>query len=131
MIPAPAFWWRAPGWQASMLAPLGVLYGAVAARRLTRPGERAAVPVICVGNFVVGGAGKTPFAIELARRLAALGERPAFLTRGYGGALAGPVAVETGHGAAQLGDEALLLARHADTIVARSRPAGAELAARR
>jgi tetraacyldisaccharide 4'-kinase len=130
MIRAPAFWWRSPGLRARLLRPLGAVYGAVAARRMSRPGERPALPVLCVGNFTVGGAGKTPFAVELARRLEALGETPAFLTRGYGGSLAGPLRVaRDGHGASEVGDEALLLAGHAPTVVARSRVAGARLAA--
>jgi tetraacyldisaccharide 4'-kinase len=93
-----------------------------------RAGETSSVPVICAGNFVVGGAGKTPFAIELARRLSLASERPIFLTRGYGGCLKGPALVTSGHGAAEVGDEALLLARHAPTVISRSRGAGAKLA---
>lgn len=128
MISSPAFWWREPGAWARLLQPLGLLYGAVAAWRMGFRGERSRLPVLCVGNFVTGGAGKTPFAIELVRRLSAMGERPVFLTRGYGGALAGPILVAAGHRASEVGDEALLLARHAPTIVARARVAGARLA---
>lgn len=128
---APAFWSREPGWQAALLGPIALLYGTVAARRMRRPGRRAGIPVICVGNFTAGGVGKTPTAIALARMLAEAGWRPAFLTRGYGGSLAGPVRVDPArHGPAETGDEALLLARHATTIVARDRPAGAALAER-
>ncbi|HLH93154.1 MAG TPA: tetraacyldisaccharide 4'-kinase [Xanthobacteraceae bacterium] len=121
----PAFWWRPPGFLAAALAPLGALYGAVAARRMARRGRRARVPVICVGNLTLGGSGKTPSAIAVARMLQKAGERPAFLTRGYGGRLAGPVAVMPVHTAADVGDEPLLLARVAPTIVARDRVAGA------
>ena len=121
----PAFWWRAPGFLAALLAPLGALYGAVAARRMAQAGARARVPVICIGNLTLGGAGKTPAAIAVARMLQAEGERPAFLTRGYGGRLVGPVAVSATHTAADVGDEALMLARVAPTIVARDRVAGA------
>jgi tetraacyldisaccharide 4'-kinase len=127
MIRAPDFWWRERGFPARLLAPLGAVYGAIAGRRMSRRGARSRLPVICIGNFVVGGAGKTPFAIEIARRLALLGERPAFLTRGHGGNLAGPVAVKPGHMAGEVGDEALLLATKAPVVVARSRIAGAEL----
>jgi tetraacyldisaccharide 4'-kinase len=113
---------------ASLLAPLGALYGAIAAHRLNRNGARAGVPVVCIGNLTVGGAGKTPTAIAVARLLQAAGARPAFLTRGYGGRLAGPVVVTPAHGAADVGDEPLLLARVAPTIVARDRVAGARAA---
>lgn len=122
---APAFWWRRPGAAAALLSPVAALYGAIAARRLSQAGARAGIPVICVGNLTVGGAGKTPAAIALARLLIDAGEKPMFLTRGYGGALSGPVTAQAHHTAAQVGDEPLLLARIAPTVVARERVAGA------
>jgi tetraacyldisaccharide 4'-kinase len=124
----PAFWWRDAGLLAALLAPLGMLYGAVAAIRLKRNGQRAGVPVLCIGNLTLGGSGKTPTAIAVARMLQAQGMRPAFLTRGYGGSLTGPVRVAPTHTAAQVGDEPLLLTRVAPTIVARDRVAGAAVA---
>jgi tetraacyldisaccharide 4'-kinase len=88
------------------------------------------VPVVCIGNLTVGGAGKTPTALAVARMLAAAGERPVFLSRGYGGALVGPVFVDPSqHRAREVGDEPLLLARAAPTIVARNRVMGAGFAA--
>ena len=126
---APAFWWRAPSLAANALRPIGLGYGAVAARRMRRRGEQAGVPVICVGNFTAGGAGKTPTALAVAQRLIDAGERPVFLSRGYGGRLRGPVRVDPArHGALDVGDEPLLLARIAPAIVAHDRPAGARLA---
>src|ERR1700746_3721173 len=97
----PAFWWREAGLLARLLAPLGALYGAVAASRMTAKGRRANVPVVCVGNLTLGGSGKTPAAIAIARMLQAAGRRPVFLTRGYGGRLAGPVLVVATHTAAE------------------------------
>ncbi|HEV2558957.1 MAG TPA: tetraacyldisaccharide 4'-kinase [Microvirga sp.] len=127
---APAFWWRPePTLPARLLGPAARLYGFAASRRLERPGWRAPVPVICIGNFTAGGAGKTPTALAVARVLEALGERPAFLSRGYGGRLPGPLRVTPEHRAAEVGDEPLLLARAAPTFVSRDRPAGARLAA--
>src|SRR5689334_22348561 len=125
----PAFWWRGAGPPASLLAPLGLIYGTIAARRMATKGAHAGVPVLCVGNFTLGGAGKTPAVIMLAKMLADGGGHPVCLSRGYGGGEAGPRVVD-GHSdsAAQVGDEALLLARAAPTIVARDRVAGAELA---
>ncbi|WP_293867068.1 tetraacyldisaccharide 4'-kinase [uncultured Alsobacter sp.] len=128
---APAFWWRPHSLPATLLAPLGWIYGAVTARRMARAGQKASLPVVCIGNFVAGGAGKTPTAIAVARDLAALGRRPVFLSRGYGGSLAGPVVVDPAvHAADECGDEPLLLARVAPVVVATDRAAGAALAAR-
>ncbi len=126
----PPFWWQAPGLAARLLAPAATIYGAIAATRLRRQGRRADLPVICVGNLTVGGSGKTPAAIAVARLALRAGLRPVFLTRGYGGRLAGPVRVCPSAGAADVGDEPLLLARTAPTIVARDRLAGAAAIAR-
>lgn len=127
---APAFWSAPPGLAAMLLRPAAYLYGSVAGRRMAEAGTRAAIPVVCIGNVTVGGSGKTPTAIAIASLLRELKRRPAFLTRGYRGRLHGPVAVDpVRHEAGDVGDEALLLARHAPTIVARDRPAGAALAA--
>ncbi len=122
----PAFWYAEPGVTAAMLAPLASLFalGGRVQVRFTRT-RRAAVPIICVGNLVAGGAGKTPVALALASLLA--GRRIAFLTRGYGGSQAGPVQVRAQR-ADQVGDEPLLLARVAPTWVARDRVAGAQAA---
>jgi tetraacyldisaccharide 4'-kinase len=126
---APRFWWEQPGAAGAALSPVSALYGAIAARRLARPGVRAGVPVICVGNPTVGGAGKTPTVLAIVRQLAAAGERPVILSRGYGGRLAGPVTVDAAkHRAVDVGDEPLLLVQAAPTIVARDRVAGARQA---
>src|SRR5919201_3727904 len=125
----PAFWWREGSLASALLAPLATVYGAIATWRLARPGRRLGIPVVCIGNLTVGGAGKTPTALTVARMLAAAGERPVFLTRGYGGALAGPLMVDPArHRASDVGDEPLLLAAVAPTIVARDRVAGGRLA---
>jgi tetraacyldisaccharide 4'-kinase len=127
VIREPAFWWRSGS--GALLAPLGALYGAVVAARMQRQGGRAGVPVICLGNLTVGGAGKTPAALAVAHLLLAAHERPFFLSRGYGGRVAGPERVDPSfHHAADVGDEPLLLARLAPTIVGRDRLAGAKTA---
>ncbi len=128
---APRFWWRGKASPAAaVLGPLGSLIGAVAARRMGSPARtRLGIPVVCIGNPTVGGAGKTPVAIAVAQLLADNGLRPVFLTRGYRGRLAGPVEVTERHNAADVGDEPLLLARHFPTVVAKDRAAGGRLAA--
>ena len=123
----PAFWWK-PG-RGLLLTPLALVYGTVAWLRMRSRGRSAGVPVICLGNFTVGGGGKTPTALAVTRILLAAHTRPFFLSRGYGGRLGGPVLVNpSNHGAADVGDEPLLLARLAPTVVARNRLAGAETA---
>jgi tetraacyldisaccharide 4'-kinase len=125
----PSFWWRKAGLASGLLAPVAACYGAIAARRMVQQGAHAGVPVLCVGNFTLGGAGKTPAAMMLAKMLQAAGKRAFCLSRGYGGSLAGPKLVDAhADSAAQVGDEALLLARVAPTIVARDRVAGAKAA---
>lgn len=128
---APAFWWRPTrGLAARLLSPIGALVGGVAAWRMARaPAAHLDIPVVCVGNPTVGGAGKTPVAIALAAALAARGWRPVFLTRGYGGSLEGPVRLTPQHTARQAGDEPLLLAAHHPTVVSADRAAGGRLAA--
>lgn len=132
MIAEPRFWRDASATSrlaAAALSPLAALYdGAQRLRAAATFEAEAPLPVFCVGAATLGGVGKTPFALLLARRLAALGQRAAFLTRGYGGRLAGPILVDPSvHGAAEVGDEALLLAAAAPTFVSRNRPRGAAL----
>ncbi len=126
---APEFWAR-HGLAQAVLEPLAWANAAAGAARraLARP-WRAGVPVLCVGNVVAGGAGKTPVALSLARLLRRSGARPFLLSRGYGGTADGPLAVDPArHSVNEVGDEALLLAAAAPTIVARDRVAGARAA---
>lgn len=113
-----------------VLAPVALLFD-IATRtriRLTTP-ERLPVPVICVGNFVAGGAGKTPTALALADMIQSHGLSTAFLSRGYGGSNRQPLKVDTElHKAAATGDEPLLLARRAPTFIGVDRRAAAKLA---
>jgi tetraacyldisaccharide 4'-kinase len=130
---APPFWWEAPDWRAYGLWPVSALYGSVARRRMTHARrERIDVPVICVGNFTVGGAGKTPVAIALAREAKRMQFSPGFLSRGFGGNFAAPHVVDAEHDSARyVGDEPLLLAEHAPVVVTPDRAAGARLLASR
>ena len=130
---APKFWGRPPGPLALALAPLGALYGAVARARLGRSAPRAELPTIVIGGLTLGGDGKTPTAIALGQMLVAMGERPVFLTRGYGraGSSRVPLRVDLSrHDARDVGDEALLLASIAPTFVGGDRVESARLAAR-
>jgi tetraacyldisaccharide 4'-kinase len=125
----PGFWHGAPSLNSNLLKPLAALYGAIAERRMQRGGLDAGVPVICVGNYHVGGAGKTPTVLALAKLLRDLGETPVVLSRGYGGKLHGPVKVDPArHAAADVGDEPLMLAATLPVVVSRQRADGVPLA---
>ena len=93
MMPHQPGFWRRDGVLPRLLSPLAAVTAAVTARRVARPGWRAAVPVICCGNVTIGGAGKTTLALDLGARLAARGRAVHFLLRGYGGAIRGPHSV--------------------------------------
>jgi len=112
-----------------LLMPLAAVYGVIAGQRLQRQGIDAGVPVLCVGNYHVGGAGKTPMVLALVKLLRDLGETPVVLSRGYGGRLRGPLMVDLDrHAADEIGDEPLMLARTVPVAVARDRIDGVALA---
>ncbi|MES1202918.1 MAG: tetraacyldisaccharide 4'-kinase [Pseudomonadota bacterium] len=130
---APEFWGgeaegrdRAPVLRLA-LTPVSWLYGWVAAERMrTAQSHRATVPIVCVGNLTVGGAGKTPVARVIRKRLGASAH---VLSRGYGGKLAGPLRVTPDMDAREVGDEPLLHAADGGAWIARDRIAGARAAA--
>jgi tetraacyldisaccharide 4'-kinase len=125
----PGFWHGPSSLNAHLLKPLAALYGAVAAQQLRRKGLNAGIPVLCVGNYHVGGAGKTPTVLALAKQLVELGETPVVLSRGYGGKLHGPVRVDPArHAAADVGDEPLMMAEALPVVVSRKRADGVPLA---
>ena len=125
----PGFWHGPASLNADLLKPLAALYGAVAAKRLRHKGLNAGIPVLCVGNYHVGGAGKTPTVLALAKLLRELGETPVVLSRGYGGELRGPVRVDpVRHAASDVGDEPLMVAGALPVVVSRKRAEGVPLA---
>lgn len=124
----PGWWYDGDGgWRARLLAPAASVFGWAAERRWRRRQPyRSRLPVVCVGNFTAGGTGKTPLALLIAAELEAMGEAPAFLTRGYGGSIRGPHWVDPATDTpAQVGDEPLLLVRAAPTMICRDRRVGA------
>ncbi len=131
MPAAPSFWGEPPRVLANLLMPIGAVWDAAGRwREAMADPYRSPVPVVCVGNLVAGGAGKTPVTMALATLLAAHGVAPHIVARGYGGRLVGPVRVDPArHDADAVGDEALLLASRAPAWVARDRAAGVRAAA--
>ena len=109
----------------ALLTPVAALYAWAGARRIRRATPfRPEIPVICVGNLTLGGAGKTPVCAALRARLAVTGLRAATLSRGWKGRLDGPLRVDPdAHGAADVGDEPLLLSLSGESWIGRDRPA--------
>lgn len=130
ILSAPKFWQHPSHCAGKILAPLGAIYGAIAKHRMkSATPKEIEVPVICVGNLVLGGAGKTPTAIALNELLQGMGKESHFLTRGYGGTEQGPVRVNAQeHNVHQVGDEPFLLAQNAPTWVSKKRVEGAKKA---
>lgn len=129
-------YWLRPRPLHIFLLPVSWLFGALAAVRrfLYRSGVfksvRLPVPVVVVGNINVGGAGKTPLTLALARQLIEHGFHPLIVSRGYGGNAQQPQRVVQDSTAAQVGDEPLLMARRGlcPVWVGRDRAAAAQLA---
>lgn len=126
---APPFWWKRPGPLSILLYPIGFVWGRAAALRMSLPPDASvSVPVLCIGNFIAGGAGKTPTAIAFGKSAAARDIPFGFLSRGYGGQYKGPMLVDPKkHNASEVGDEPLLLAKHGKTVIAADRYAGASM----
>lgn len=132
---APSYWYgekQPTGASKIMLSALSSLYtlGHSVHHRLAET-KSVNIPVLCIGNLVVGGSGKTPAALAIMAMLREenLAQNPCFLTRGYGGSETGPLCVDPHlHNAAQVGDEPLLLAKIAPTFVSADRHAGAKFA---
>lgn len=124
---APAFW-RHDGLLPRVLSPLSAVVGGVTALRMRRHGWYCPIPVICVGNATVGGAGKTTIALDLAERLAGRGWAVHVLLRGYGARAGGLRWVEPDDAVTKVGDEALLHATVAPTWISADRRLGAQAA---
>lgn len=133
---APAFWTIRHGRDSApilrlLLSPFGALYGASVARRLARtPPVALAVPVVCLGNLTAGGTGKTPLAQTLRGVLQDVLSGPVgIVSRGYGGRLEGPVAVDPAlHDASDVGDEPLMLSHDGPVFIGRDRGSAGKLA---
>ncbi len=109
-----ACWWHPqPNALARLLWPLSLLYRGLRLLHRRRSPRAVAlpVPVLVVGNHVVGGAGKTPTVIAVVQALQAAGHHPGVVSRGHGREGDGALAVSDGASAATVGDEPLLIHR--------------------
>jgi len=134
MFKTPSFWYsqKTPKERTAklLLLPLSWVYGFLAKKRFDLyfpvPMEK---PIVCVGNLVAGGTGKTPVVLSLVEMLKKEEFNPHVLSRGYGGEEIGPLQVSPGRDTAQdVGDEPLLLVQKAPTWISSDRPLGAQAA---
>lgn len=125
----PYFWDIPNSFLSRLLKPFGKLYALGTAYRFhqTKP-YQTSVPVICVGNLSVGGTGKTPVCLAIAKQLYHMKKSFFFLNHGYKAHLKNVQVDLEHHSAYDVGDEAILLAFHAPTIVDNRRARGAQLA---
>lgn len=121
--------WKQKGFLNYILLPFSWVYSGVAYIRyfLASP-KKVNAKVICVGNAVVGGSGKTPTCIALAKKY----KKVAFISRGYKGSLSNsrkPVRVDLKkHSFLEVGDEPMLLAEVAPTYICPNRYLAAQMA---
>ncbi len=109
-------WYAEANWL-KLLSPLGFIYSQIGKMRRKRielghKSWKADVPVIVVGNINVGGTGKSPLVISLARELSTRGLKPGIVSRGYGGFHnAYPLFVDSQSDPTLAGDEPVMIAR--------------------
>ncbi len=129
----PKFWYKPRGILSALLTPVSWLYqiGHFINQKIAPTAYHSKIPVICIGNAIAGGSGKTPTVISLVTLLKENGvfSNPHILTRGYGSDINKPTLVDTSvHTAKDVGDEAILLTKVAPTIISPDRSSGAKLA---
>lgn len=126
---APDFWYRQKSVWASVLKPIGFIYAFCGARRFQKVAPyQSDVPVICVGNLTVGGTGKTPVCLSIGEFLKQKGIHFFYLNHGYKAKEKNVLVNLEKQSALDIGDEAVLLALNAPTVVDNKRARGAQKA---
>lgn len=130
MLKAPKFWYvKRDTILSRALYPLSILFRiGTMIRYLTSNAKKSDIPVICVGNIVVGGAGKTPVSLKIGKILIEAGYTPHFVSKGYTGIIKNNTLVEKWHSPKSVGDESLLLSKVAPTWIGIQRDRSIKLA---
>ena len=130
MLKAPRFWYKKNDtYISNTLYPLSLLFRfGTKIRNLISRQRISELPVICIGNIVVGGAGKTPVALKLGSLLKRNGYKPHFVSKGYGGIETNNTLIKEWHSAQSVGDESLLLSEVAPTWIGKDRNKSFKLA---
>ncbi len=119
MLKAPKFWYyKRDSFLSNLLYPLSLMFRlGTKIRNVLSKERKAKLPIICVGNIVVGGAGKTPVALKIGNMLKKAGYNPHFVSKGYGGLEKNNTLVKDWHSPNSVGDEPLLLSEIAPTWI--------------
>jgi len=123
LLKAPKFWYlKKDTILSNSLYPLSLLFRfGTKIRNLVSKKNKSPLPTICVGNIVVGGAGKTPVALKIGELLIKSGYKPHFISKGYAGLTKISTLVKSWHSATSVGDESILLSEVAPTWVGNDR----------
>ena len=130
MLKAPKFWYKKKDtYLSTFLFPFSLIFRfGTKIRNLVSSKKKSKIPIICIGNIVVGGAGKTPVSLKIGKMLSNAGYKPHFLSKGYAGLIKNSTLVESWHSPKSVGDESILLSEIAPTWVGKNRNNSAELA---
>ncbi len=129
-ISTPEFWYKKNSFISWLLWPLSIIYSILSKIKYQiQTPKKFRIPVICIGNATVGGSGKTPTAIALAKLLQKHKYKVAFACRNYNAKIKTPTKVEKKHSSPDIIDEAMLLSGIAPTYVAQNRLDAIKLAA--
>ncbi len=130
MLKAPKFWYmKRDSFLSNSLYPFSLIFRlGTKLRNLVSRERKSKLPIICIGNIVIGGAGKTPVALKIGNMLKQAGYNPHFVSKGYGGLEKNNTLVNDWHSPKNVGDESLLLSEIAPTWIGLDRNKSFELA---
>ena len=130
MFKAPKFWYKKKDtYLSNSLYPFSLLFRfGTKIRNLISTEQLSALPIICIGNIVVGGAGKTPVSLKIGKLLIEAGYNPHFISKGYAGLIKKSTLVQSWHSATSVGDESILLSKVAPTWIGNDRIFSSKLA---
>ena len=130
MLKAPKFWYNKHDTLFSILLyPISLIFSLITKiNTLAHKDMSQGIPVICIGNLVVGGAGKTPVSLKIGKLLIRAGYKPHFISKGYAGLIKNSTLVQTWHSATSVGDESILLSKIAPTWIGIDRIFSSKLA---
>ena len=130
MLKAPKFWYKKKDtYLSNTLYPFSLLFRVgTKIRNIISTKQQSPLPIICIGNIVVGGAGKTPVSLKIGKLLTKAGYRPHFISKGYAGLIKKNTLVQSWHSATSVGDESILLSEVAPTWIGIDRIYSSKLA---